>query len=1197
MKKLHSIVLLFLFCCVVSGKLFSQTTNAREKALSFVRQNAENLGLTPADVTSLRVTDEYVSEHNGVTHVWVQQEHHQIPVYNALFGLHVTKEGEVVHVGHRFEANIAQRVNTKLPSLDAKQAISMAFANLGYSGFPVPNLKKRINSYEQTFDGGAVARREIPAHATYLPQEDGTLRLSWMLTIDQANSSDVWAMFVDAQTGLILDKQNQTVYCSHSETVEGGRWTVDGPSVPVAPPVLSPAKATTKQQGPVFEVPAPAPPPVVAQNTGTYRVYALPTESPAHGPQILVTNPADTAASPFGWHDINGQPGPEYFYTRGNNTWTYDDITGNSTGTVVKSVTDSNLVFDFLHNTALEPIPNRVPSLVNLFYATNRIHDITYRHGFNEVSGNFQTNNYGKGGRGNDAVLAEGLDGSGENNANFSTPPDGSAGRMQMFLWSSSANVVKVNEPVLVRGEYYGNVTTDWGKPITTVPVTGDVAIANDGTGSADATKACTVPTNDLKGKIAIVDRGICEFGRKAFNVQQAGAIACIVCNFEDANIGMAAGAVGNQVTIPTLLMQRSVCARLREFAGRGLNISLVLPATSGPAKLDGGFDNGIIAHEYGHGVSSRLTGGPTKTTSCLGNAEQMGEGWSDWLTLISTVKPGDTPQRRRGVGTYVEREPNDGNGIRRFPYSTDMSISEYTYQTVSEDPASVHAVGSVWAAMLWDLYWAMVAKYGYDADIKNKNSGNFRAVQLVMDGMKLQPCAPGFVDGRNAIMLANRLNYGGADTCLISSVFARRGLGIGSNQGLATSAADGTENFEPIPTCVKELKVQKIALSETIDPGQEVAFRLTVTNHKDSDVTNVVVADQLPEGLSLVSATNGGTGGAGTVTWNIPRIASGVTLTLSYVAKSDPKKGSISLFRDQMDLSTNDNWISYQLRGKAGRSLFELQNRTVRVGTHAWNIVNPVDTLDAVLEYLQALKIKAKRPVLRFWNQFNTEAGNDAGMLEFKLDQEKSPWVQLPLSRSFRNGYNRSITYQTFVVPFLSGFSGQSNGWQQSYLELNDWLDKSFIMRFRFGSNETVAPAGGGWWIDDLELLDLLTYDGEATVTSTQGDRITAKAPRGGVVVNPPGLTSVKQLTNLPVLPMQVQPNPATGALFVNFGQQLEGDIQTMLIAADGRVVLQQRLQNQAAVRFDLQNVPAGVYTLRVENKAGTGIEKVVIY
>ena len=67
----------------------------------------------------------------------------------------------------------------------------------------------------------------------------------------------------------------------------------------------------------------------------------------------------------------------------------------------------------------------------------------------------------------------------------------------------------------------------------------------------------------------------------------------------------------------------------------------------------DGDFDNLVIVHEYGHGISNRLTGGPTNT-GCLSNNEQMGEGWSDYYGVLMTIKPGDSGTDARGVGTYL---------------------------------------------------------------------------------------------------------------------------------------------------------------------------------------------------------------------------------------------------------------------------------------------------------------------------------------------------------------------------------------------------------------------------------------------------------------------------------------------------------------------------------------------------------------
>src|SRR4029079_12426502 len=79
---------------------------------------------------------------------------------------------------------------------------------------------------------------------------------------------------------------------------------------------------------------------------------------------------------------------------------------------------------------------NKAVAVQNLFYLNNIVHDILYSHGFNEAAGNFQVDNFNKGGAGSDPVNAEAQDGGGVDNANFATPGDGSSPRMQMYLWT-----------------------------------------------------------------------------------------------------------------------------------------------------------------------------------------------------------------------------------------------------------------------------------------------------------------------------------------------------------------------------------------------------------------------------------------------------------------------------------------------------------------------------------------------------------------------------------------------------------------------------------------------------------------------------------------------------------------------------------------------------------------------------------------
>ncbi len=215
----------------------------------------------------------------------------------------------------------------------------------------------------------------------------------------------------------------------------------------------------------------------------------------------------------------------------------------------------------------------------------------------------------------------------------------------------------------------------------------------------------------------------------------------------------------------------------------------------------DGDFDNLVILHEYGHGISNRLTGGPN-ASSCLQNQEQMGEGWSDFFGVLLTIEPGDLGTDSRAVGTYLFGQGQGGAGIRDYPYSTDMGVNPQTYDFI-KTAAVPHGVGSVWAEMLWEVTWALIDEHGFDPDVYNftgdvnQDAGNIMALAIVTEGMKLQPCSPGFVDGRDAIFAADQAIYGGANQCLLWDAFAKRGLGFSASQGSSGSRSDGTQAFD----------------------------------------------------------------------------------------------------------------------------------------------------------------------------------------------------------------------------------------------------------------------------------------------------------------------------------------------------------------------------------------------------------------
>src|SRR5690606_33350814 len=157
--------------------------------------------------------------------------------------------------------------------------------------------------------------------------------------------------------------------------------------------------------------------------------------APPSDARVVVLDPAHAVASPYGWHDTNGAAGAEYTRTRGNNVHAYTDLDANNSPDAGSDPDGgSSLHFSFPLDLSQAPSTYRPAAVTHLFYWNNVIHDILYQYGFDEAAGNFQVNNYGRGGLGNDDVRAEAQDGSGTNNANFFTPADGSRPRMQMYI-------------------------------------------------------------------------------------------------------------------------------------------------------------------------------------------------------------------------------------------------------------------------------------------------------------------------------------------------------------------------------------------------------------------------------------------------------------------------------------------------------------------------------------------------------------------------------------------------------------------------------------------------------------------------------------------------------------------------------------------------------------------------------------------
>ncbi|KAH9946600.1 Fungalysin metallopeptidase-domain-containing protein [Amylocystis lapponica] len=446
-----------------------------------------------------------------------------------------------------------------------------------------------------------------------------------------------------------------------------------------------------------------------APEPALYHVYPWGVNDPSVGNRSIVKENIDALASPVGWHSLPFANDPASLgvaktkggfrnttTTWGNNVFAHENWEGrNAWMANYRPDAGEGLLFNYTYNpkvTEGEDALDEAKKFINntvtqLFYTTNMVHDLYYRYGFDEVSGNFQQHNFGRGGEENDGVIANAQDGSGYNNANFMTPPDGQNGRCRMYLWN-----------------------------------------------------------------------------------------------------------------------------------------------TANPYR-DGDLEAGIVIHELSHGLSTRLTGGPANS-GCLGWGESggMGEGWGDFLatTIRSTKNYSDY-----AMGSWAA---NRANGIRNYPYSLNETINPSTYKTLDKPGYwGVHAIGEVWAQMLWVVSQRLIEKHGFvdslfppppladgtvpEGDFYRPASlnafgeraplvpkhGNSLIVQLVLNGMKLQPCRPSFLDARDAIIAADQVLTGGENYCDLWLGFAKSGLGVDARVDGRTPWGGGirTDDYEAPLKCV----------------------------------------------------------------------------------------------------------------------------------------------------------------------------------------------------------------------------------------------------------------------------------------------------------------------------------------------------------------------------------------------------------
>lgn len=655
-------------------------------ARAFMERNSWLFGLSPDQAAALELDADYKNPAGNLSWVRLKQRIAGLDVFRGFATVAITPAGDIARLVGQLAPGVPADLIEPLPRMSASQAVAAAAATVDVSVAP-DELVIATSSPEGdrvVFQRGPFSNG-INTELIYFPLAKGAVELAWSMTL--WGDTDSYLVIVSADDGLLLFRKNITEYDTYNYSV----YPSDSPA-PLSPGGDDPTAPTTGT--------------VVART-----VMAVESQATNGDPWL-----------PAGLSDPDK-------VTDGNNVEAGLDIDGSDgVDAPVPASNPATNTFSYTYNPAPgSPPPGDNPTVadyrngavVNLFYWTNRYHDLTYDLGFTEHAFNFQNDNYGRGGVAGDRVSAQAQDSSGTDNANFSTPADGGRGRMQMYRWVSTS------------------------------------------------------------------------------------------------------------------------------------------------PNRDGDLDAEIIIHELTHGLSNRLHANATGLNTNM--AGGMGEGWSDFYAQSLLSEPSDPLHGVYAMGGYSTVGLSSASyyyGIRGFPKAvmshtggpnnrphnpltfadidqTQFSTDDGAYPRlvaghISTTADQVHAAGEVWSSALWEARGLLIQRLGHTV-------GNQTMLQLVTDGMKLDPASPTFLQARDSIIAADCAASGGANEADIWDGFALRGMGYSAqvvNPGTGGGTARVIEAFDtptsPImgtPSVIGSGCVVNLIEGAPPNPGETVTITVPLTN------------------------------------------------------------------------------------------------------------------------------------------------------------------------------------------------------------------------------------------------------------------------------------------------------------------------------------------------------------------------------
>ncbi|WP_158625784.1 myxosortase-dependent M36 family metallopeptidase [Corallococcus carmarthensis] len=913
---------------------------AESAARAHLQAVADNYRLTRDDVAGASLR----SMHNtgkGAIIATFNQSVGGIPVFRNEIKVVMGQDLRLVAVsGYLAPSELALSARSKARggfNLGAADAVSGAFKDLTGSGTQATSFVNAGTKGDFTFFELA------PSTKSALPQDlatpararqvyfmlAGKLEAAWYVEVNAgpkaARSSEYYGYVVSAASGEILFRNNLSADAGTAFTYKVWADTAS-PFIP--------------EDGPQGNDATPHP-------TGTRDGFQAPLDRPAH--DISLANSPYSKNDP--WLPANATQ------TTGNNVDAYADRSepdGFQPGTNdLRAETTSDNTFAYVYDTTKAPGSSTEQikaSVVNLFYVNNFLHDWFYDSGFDEASANAQSFNFGRGGVEGDPIQAQAQDYGGRNNANMSTPADGASPRMQMYVFDGTP-VLSVTAPASLAGIYeagaaaYGTQAYDMAGEIKATPTANPLG--------------CTpFDAGYFTGKIALIDRGSCNFIIKSLNAQNAGAIATVIANNAAGSpISMAGNGTDDaKIKTPSLMItQAAATAWKAALATEAVSVKFLREPNQ---DRDGTLDNGIIAHEWGHYISNRLIGNAAGLSNNQGRS--MGEGWGDFHAMLMQVRESDRtkPGNSNWQGVYstagyvTSGGKNQGYyyGIRRLPYSTDTSKNGYSFRHIANYTAlppdvtsatttsnsEVHNSGEVWATSLWECYASLLNAHPFQ-------EAQDRMKRYLVASYKATPNAPTFTEARDAV-LAVALASDPADYQRFVAAFAKRGLGFGAK----SPDRDAFDHIGVVESFAAggNLEVTDISLTDGVagcdqdgilDIGEQGLLKITVRNTGGN-------------GLSAFSGTVSSTSTTATLEFpngaaiNVPALSRGaqatVTVPVNVTAVSgSPARAGIKVAFDSTEIPASSKTATFDPRVNYDNVPTTSDTETFESGLSAWKV------------------------------------------------------------------------------------------------------------------------------------------------------------------------------------------------------------------------------------------------------------------